>query len=118
MLHHHVLPLPADHLVERLATWIGLPNAAELGRGRELIEVLLGRADLVLHGHRHVAAEVVLAPSCGRALRVLNAGSSPEAGRVRVLAHLRGRIVEERWIEARVTAAAGGVSGPASLAAA
>lgn len=101
MLHHHVLPLPEDHLVERVASWFGLPNAAELHRGRELVEVLLGRCDLVLHGHRHAAAEFSLVARCGRPLRIVNAGCTPDAGRVRVVTHLRGKVVGERWLERR-----------------
>jgi 3',5'-cyclic AMP phosphodiesterase CpdA len=101
MLHHHVLPLPEDHLVERVASWLGLPNAAELHRGRELVEVLLGRCDLVLHGHRHAAAEFSFVARCGRPLRIVNAGCTPDAGRVRVVTHARGKVVGERWLERR-----------------
>jgi 3',5'-cyclic-AMP phosphodiesterase len=99
MLHHHLHRLPADHLGERLATLLGLPNAAELERGPELLEKLGGRCDLVLHGHRHRASERVLHPRGGRPLHVLNAGSTPELGRARVLAHAAGQLVSERWVE-------------------
>lgn len=99
MLHHHLLPLPEDHLSERLATWLGWPYAAELPRGRALLEALRGRCDLVVHGHRHAASATVVAPRAGRPLHVMNAGSSPELGRVRVVAHAAGRIVSERWMD-------------------
>lgn len=99
MLHHHLLPLPEDHLSERLATWLGWPNAAELALGRDLLEALRGRCDLVVHGHRHAASALVLASSAGRPLHVRNAGSTPELGRVRVVSHAAGRIVSERWLE-------------------
>jgi Icc protein len=99
MLHHHLHRLPEDHFRERLATFLGWPNAAELGLGRELLDRLHGRCDLVLHGHRHAASELVLLPRAGRALYVLNAGSTPELGRARVLAHAAGRLVSERWLE-------------------
>jgi Icc protein len=98
MLHHHPLPLPEDHVGERLATLLGWPHAAELELGRELVDRLKGRCDLVLHGHRHAPSEVVILPQAGRALRVLNAGSTPEQGRARLLTHAAGRIVSERWV--------------------
>jgi 3',5'-cyclic-AMP phosphodiesterase len=98
MLHHHLHRLPEDHLGERLATWLGWPNAAELPLGCELLERLRGRCDLVLHGHRHAASELVLLPRGGRALHVLNAGSTPELGRARLLTHDGGRLVSEQWV--------------------
>ncbi len=124
MLHHHLLPLPADHFPERLASLLRLPNAAELPLGRILLERLRGRCDLVAHGHRHAASGVVLPARAGRPLRVLNAGSTPELGRVRVLAHRHGRVVAETWLEVgerptrRVDPAAGArVPAPESAAA-
>jgi Icc protein len=99
MLHHHVLPLPEDHVGERLATLLGLPHAAELDLGRELVDRLKGRCDLVLHGHRHAPSEIVVLPQGGRAMRVLNAGSTPEQGRARLVTHRAGRIVSERWMD-------------------
>jgi len=98
MLHHHLLPLPEDHLGERLATLLGWPHAAELELGRELVERLRGRCDLVLHGHRHAPGEVVLLPRAGRPLRILNAGSTPAEGRARLVAHAAGRVLSERWL--------------------
>jgi 3',5'-cyclic-AMP phosphodiesterase len=98
MLHHHLLPLPEDHLGERLASLLGWPNAAELDLGRELTDVLRGRCDLVLHGHRHAAGERVLAAPGGRPLHVLNAGSTPALGRARLVAHAAGRVVSETWL--------------------
>ncbi len=68
MLHHHLLPLPADHLGERLASLLGWP-------------------------------ELVLLPRSGRALHVLNAGSTPDLRRVRLVTHDAGRIVSQRWLE-------------------
>ena len=38
LLHHHLLPLPDDHLFERVITQLGWPNAAELSRGREMVD--------------------------------------------------------------------------------
>ncbi len=98
MLHHHLLPLPEDSWCERLASLLGLPNAAELGLGRELIERLLGRCDLVLHGHRHRAGEVVLHAPGVRSLHVLNAGSTPALGRARVVEHRAGSIASMSWL--------------------
>jgi 3',5'-cyclic AMP phosphodiesterase CpdA len=98
-LHHHLLPLPADLLSERLANLLCWPNAAELSRGRDLLARLVGRCDLVAHGHRHAASELVLPSRCGRHLRVMNAGSTPELGRLRMVTHSRGRVVMERWVD-------------------
>ncbi len=106
MLHHHVLPLPGDHLPERIASWLGWPHAAELARGRDLLEVLRGRCDLVLHGHRHAAGAHVLPARHDRALRVMNAGSTPALGRFMVVTHAEGRIVAERWVDVTSRAAA------------
>jgi len=104
MLHHHLLPLPADHVGERLASLLGWPNAAELPRGRRLLERLRGRCDLVAHGHRHAASALVLPARAGRTLHVLNAGSSTERARFAVLSHAGGRIVSERWVDAGAVA--------------
>ncbi len=98
MLHHHVLPLPADGLAERVANLLGLPNAAELRLGRALLERIRGRCDLVAHGHRHAASELELPVRWGRPLRVMNAGSTPELGRVRVITHADGRVLGDRWL--------------------
>lgn len=99
MLHHHLLPLPADHIGERLASWLGWPNAAELALGADLVDALRGRCDVVAHGHRHAEGAVVLPARAGRPLRILNAGSTPELGRARVLVHAGGRIASERWLD-------------------
>jgi predicted phosphodiesterase len=99
MLHHHLLPLPEDRLSERLATFLGWPNAAELALGGRLLERLRGRCDLVAHGHRHATSELVLDASSGRPLHVMNAGSTPELGRVRILTHAAGRILAEEWLD-------------------
>lgn len=99
MLHHHLLPLPEDHFSERLSNLLGLPNAAELPLGRSLLARLLGRCDLVVHGHRHATSELVLPDDGGRPLRVMNAGSSPALGRFRLLTHAAGALLSERWHE-------------------
>ncbi len=99
MLHHHLLPLPEDHVGERLASFLGWPNAGELELGRVLVDRLRDRCDLVLHGHRHAASEHALLPRSGRALHILNAGSTPELGRVRLVTHAEGRVVGQRWLE-------------------
>jgi 3',5'-cyclic AMP phosphodiesterase CpdA len=93
ILHHHPLPLPEEEPLEKIASFVGLPFAAELDRGRTLLERLRGRADLVLHGHRHVPAAHTLYATEERPLRVFNAGSSTELGRARLFAHAGGRLV-------------------------
>jgi 3',5'-cyclic-AMP phosphodiesterase len=99
MLHHHLLPLPEDHFSERLATLLGWPNAAELPLGKVLLDRLCGRCDLVAHGHRHAASELLVHADGERPLQVVNAGSTPELGVARLLTHGAGRIVSERWLD-------------------
>ncbi|MEX1364972.1 MAG: metallophosphoesterase [Nannocystaceae bacterium] len=98
-MHHHPLPLPEEGILERLSSWIGLPYAAELATGPELLACLRGRCDLLLHGHRHVPSGWVL-PGGHRPLSVFNAGSSPQLGRVRVFEHRDGRLLgPPRWLQ-------------------
>ena len=85
-LHHHVLPMPEDHAMERLSSWLGFSFTSELPRGRDLLVRVRGRCDLVLHGHRHVPRGLRLF-GADRPLHLFNAGSSTELGRVRVFAH-------------------------------
>jgi predicted phosphodiesterase len=99
MLHHHLLPLPGDGVGERIAAWLGWQFALELERGQQLVERLRGRCDLILHGHRHGASELVLLPRRGRALHLLNAGCTPELARARLLVHAEGRIHSECWLD-------------------
>jgi len=98
LLHHHVHPLPGDDVWERLAGLVGLPWTAELDRGPELLARARGRCDLVLHGHRHVPAELVLDRDGARPLRVVNAGSSTGLGRTRLFCHAAGRLTGEGWL--------------------
>lgn len=97
LLHHHLLPLPDDHLFERLITQLGWPNAAELSRGREMVDRLQGRCDLVLHGHRHRPAEIEAG-----FLRVFNGRCSTGLQACRVFAAVQGELVHApRWLDAR-----------------
>lgn len=103
LIHHHVLPLPEESFVERLTSRLGLPHAAELPLGAQLVGRLLGRCDLVLHGHRHLPAGRVLEEDGARPLRILNAGSSTDLGRFRVFQHLDGRLLgEPEWCRSSV----------------
>jgi hypothetical protein len=97
MLHHHLLPLPPEGLPERISNLLGWPSAAELPRGRELLGRIRGRCDVVMHGHRHVAGEVRVASPGGRELRVMNAGSTPQLGRARILLHRDAQVLAEYW---------------------
>ena len=85
-LHHHVLPMPEEHVAERLSSWLGFGFTSELRKGRDLLQRVRGKCDLVLHGHRHVprGARLFGPP---RDMHVFNAGSSTEMGRVRVFHH-------------------------------
>jgi Icc protein len=95
--HHHLLPLPDDDLLERIATRLGLPNASELSRGAELVERLQGRCDLVLHGHRHRPAETAIG-----SIRVFNGGCSTGLQACRIFAAARGELVHApRWLDTR-----------------
>lgn len=100
MLHHHLLPLPEEDWAERLASFLGWPNAAELPRGRQLLGGILGRCGLVLHGHRHVPAEFHLTGPGVPTLRVVNAGSTTELGRARLFRHEGGKLLWKGWLEA------------------
>jgi 3',5'-cyclic AMP phosphodiesterase CpdA len=114
LLHHHPLPLPFDNLGERLVTWLGRPYATSLPLGADLVARLRGRCDLVLHGHRHRATDMVVAGTGERPLRVMNAGASGELGRARVVEHAAGRVVRVRWFD--VAAPAGAVSDAVAVA--
>ncbi len=118
-LHHHPLPLPADTLCEGLSSLLGWPNAAELPLGAELVARARGRCDLVLHGHRHVPAELVVGEGTERPLRVLNAGATGELGRFRVLSARGNRLAAHAWVEVDRDGElplAGALVGPATAA--
>ena len=100
MLHHHPLPLPEDRAVERLSSLLGWRFTNELERGRDLLERIRGRCDLVLHGHRHTPCERQPFTDA-RPLRVFNAGSSTELGRASIFTHVAGSLVSEpTWLDA------------------
>lgn len=101
MLHHHLHELPEDGFWERVSTRLGWPNAGELELGEHLLARLVGRCDLVLHGHRHATSESIHDAGSARPLRVLNAGASPELGRVRVVRHAAGRVRAVGWLDCR-----------------
>jgi Icc protein len=93
LLHHHVLPLPGENVIERLFTWAGWPFADELDAGTALLESIAGRCDLILHGHRHHPVTVSLHEDQVRPLKVCNAGSSTALGGVRIFTHRAGRML-------------------------
>ena len=86
-LHHHPMPLREEHLHERFSTMMGWPYATELSAGPRLLERLRGRADLLLHGHRHHPAQMTLDRHGPRPLHIINAGSSVQLQSMRVYAH-------------------------------
>jgi Icc protein len=95
-LHHHLVPLPVEGVGEWFADLFGWPHASELGLGRELLKRVLGRCDVVLHGHRHVPRELVADAANGRTLRVFNAGSSTGLAAFRVFDVVSGAY-SYRW---------------------
>jgi 3',5'-cyclic-AMP phosphodiesterase len=103
-LHHHVVPLPAEGFWEHVSEVLFLPNHTELDLGRQLLKVVRGRADLVLHGHRHVPRQFVVDPDGERPLRVYNAGSTTELGAFRRFSFEDGRLQQApEWIHATPT---------------
>lgn len=98
-LHHHVVPLPEEGFLERLSTLVGLPHARELRLGSQLLRLVEGRCDLVLHGHRHVPRSFTVAGQGGGSLLVSNAGCSTELMKARLYTHAEGRLVSPpRWL--------------------
>lgn len=90
--HHHPYPLPEEGLLEHVSWRLGLPFTHALSHGDKLLELLLGRVDLVLHGHRHVpTVKVIPGP---RPLAIYNAGSSTEIGGFRLFRHQNGRLCD------------------------
>jgi 3',5'-cyclic AMP phosphodiesterase CpdA len=99
LLHHHLVALPVEGFLERMSERLRLPYSGELRLGRELLERVKRRCDLVLHGHRHLPRELHLFADSRRPLALYNAGSSTELGRVRVFAHEEGRVpFLPRWL--------------------
>jgi 3',5'-cyclic AMP phosphodiesterase CpdA len=97
-LHHHPVALPEEMRIEKLARWLSLPFAAELALGRRLIELLHGRCDMVLHGHRHVPCAYEFFSDERRPLGVFNAGSSSQLGRARMFSHANGALHATQWL--------------------
>lgn len=95
-LHHHPIKLPGDNPLDTISGWLGLPYAAELSTGNALIETAQGRADLILHGHRHTPSSLVILGE--RNLTIANAGCTPAYKKVRMWKHKNGKIKEERWV--------------------
>jgi predicted phosphodiesterase len=98
-LHHHLLPLPPEGIGERLSNLLGWPNATELPRGRALLVRLRGICDVVAHGHRHAESASTLSAREARPLRLLNAGCTPDLGRIRLVTHAGGKVLSEGWLE-------------------
>jgi 3',5'-cyclic AMP phosphodiesterase CpdA len=93
LLHHHVVPLPGENLVEHLFSWVGWPFADELGTGGALLEAIRGRCDLLLHGHRHHPVTIPMFQDLSRPMILCNAGSSTRLGAARVFSHGEGRVL-------------------------
>ena len=102
LLHHHPTVLPHESWLEALGERVGLPFGGALERGGELLRRARGRADLVLHGHRHRPRGTWLPGA--RPLGVFNAGCSPALGHGREFVHRDGVVIDGpgRWATASV----------------
>lgn len=99
-LHHHLLPLPEEMFVEKVATWLGMRAAEELRHGNHLLARLRGKCDIILHGHRHVPMSANF-PDSQREFSIYNAGSSTELRRFRLFKHNNGRLTgAPEWMKA------------------
>jgi len=99
LMHHHLVELPVESWLERMSERLRLPYSGELQLGRELLDRVKGRCDLVLHGHRHVPREIHLFADSRRPLALYNAGCSTELGRARVFTHQAGQMpIAPRWL--------------------
>jgi Icc protein len=100
LLHHHPVPLPEDSFAEKFPRWFGRPFTLELSSGAGLLERIVGRCDLVLHGHRHVPSARHIGQHGDRPMIVCNAGSSTQLGRVRLFAHRDGGLcLSPMWLD-------------------
>ncbi len=96
LLHHHPIPLPEETFFEKVSRSLKWPFAAELHLGKELIKLAQGRADLLLHGHRHIPFELSFPGS--RPLSIYNAGCTPRLEKYRVFSHKDGVFVKDvKW---------------------
>ena len=97
-LHHHLLPMPLDTAAEMVPTLFGRGIwTAEIDAGYDLVRSIIGRCDLILHGHRHGEREFVLEADGPRPLRICNAGSSTEIGRMRIFTFRGARMQVPYW---------------------
>lgn len=118
LMHHHPYPLPEEGPLEVLSSWVGLPYAAELDCGADVLDAVRGRCDLLLHGHRHRPRARVSRCIPARPLRLYNAGSSTELDKARVFRHDAGVLeASPHWLGALGRRVGGVVvDAPASLA--
>ena len=101
-------PAPEDHLSERLASWLGWPNAAELARGRTCSRRSQVAANLVAHGHRRrLLDRAAVRPAARSMSRTL--GARRTWASLPVLLHADGQLLAARRLDLtrlRVTPAA------------
>lgn len=97
-IHHHLAPLPEESWLESFSRLLGWANTKELQLGEHLLELAKGRADLVLHGHRHVPTTDLFVPPTPKKPLVYNAGSTTSLRAYRVFEHSMGALVSApRW---------------------
>lgn len=99
LLHHHPVRLPEDSFAEWLGSKLRITQARELDDGALLVDALMGRASMVLHGHRHIPRHIRVSRA-GASLDVFNAGSSTGLHRFRVFSHEGGVVRDVAWRDA------------------
>ena len=85
-LHHHVLPMPEEHAMERLSSWLGFIYTTELSRGRDLWSACAGAA---IWCCTDTATSRAARACSGRRARCTSSTPArrPSSARVRVFAH-------------------------------
>ena len=90
------MALPEDDVWEKLGGWLGITRAEHLHSGDMLLASLLGRCDVVLHGHRHRPHRYRMQSEYGT-LHISSGGSSTELFGYRTLAFAERELVASDW---------------------
>lgn len=97
MLHHHVIPLREEAFWEHVSRFMGFVFTLELNMGKELIELIKGRCDMLLFGHRHLPLSLEY-PGI-KQLFLYNAGATTIAKKYRLFDYNDGKLTSDpQWI--------------------